>query len=90
MQSDLTLTLLGMAVMAAAVAGLFFLRFWRRTHDRLFIIFAVAFWLMGLNWLLLALMRQDETHLALLYAVRLLAFCLILFGIFDKNRKAGG
>ncbi|HYO08821.1 MAG TPA: DUF5985 family protein [Tepidisphaeraceae bacterium] len=87
MRPQLNDFLLGMAVMAAAVAGLFFLRFWRRTRDRLFIIFAVAFWLMGLNWLLLAAVGRDETKLASLYAIRLLAFCLILFAVVDKNRR---
>ena len=35
--------LLGMIVMACDAAGLFFLRFWKKTHDRLFAMFAVAF-----------------------------------------------
>jgi len=80
--------LLGMLVMASAVVGLFFLRFWRRTRDRLFAIFAAAFWLMGLNWLLLAFYRGDEVNSALLYLVRLIAFVLILVAIVDKNRSA--
>ena len=79
--------ILGMLVMAATIAGTFFLRFWRRTRDRLFAIFAVAFWLMGLNWLLLALFAGDEIHSAV-YAIRLLAFVLILLAIIDKNRAA--
>ena len=79
--------ILGTLVMASAVAGLFFLRFWRRTRDRLFAIFAVAFWLLGLNWLLLATIGRDEIHTAL-YGIRLIAFVLILIAIFDKNRKS--
>lgn len=78
--------ILGMLVMAAIVIGLHFLRFWRRTNDRLFLFFAVAFWLMGLNYLLLAFADRDEPNTAL-YAVRLLAFSLIIVGIVDKNRK---
>ena len=78
--------LLGSLVMGTFVAGLFFLRFWRRTGDRLFAIFAVAFWLMGLNWLLLATVRRDEVDTAL-YAIRLVAFVLILLAIIDKNRR---
>ena len=82
----INLLVLGMLVMSAAVTGLFFLRFWRRTHDRLFAIFAAAFWLMGLNWLLLAIFAADEIHSAV-YGIRLLAFVLILIGIVDKNRS---
>jgi hypothetical protein len=84
---NLNAFILGMLVMASAVAGTFFLRFWRRTRDRLFAIFAVAFWLMGLNWLLLAVYASDEINSAV-YAIRLLAFVLILLAILDKNRAA--
>ena len=80
--------LLGGVVMACGVAGLFFLRFWRKTRDRFFAIFATAFWVLGLNWLALAFVNQDEVRTAL-YVIRLLAFLLILLGILDKNRKAG-
>ena len=81
--------LLGGIVMGCAVAGLFFLRFWRRTGERLFLIFGVAFWTLGLNWLALAFTQQDEVR-TWLYAVRLVAFLLILFGIWDKNRPRAG
>ena len=84
---NLNSLILGMLVMAAAVVGTFFLRFWRRTHDRLFAIFAVAFFLLGLNWLLLAIYAGDEINSAV-YAIRLLAFVLILIAIVDKNRAA--
>lgn len=78
--------LLGAIVMACATAGLFFLRFFRRTSDRLFAIFAVAFWILGLNWLALAFTEQDEVRTAL-YFVRTLAFLLIIVAIIDKNRR---
>jgi hypothetical protein len=81
--------LLGAIVVACGVAGLFFLRFWRRTRDRLFLIFAVAFWTLGGNWLALAFINADEVR-TWLYAVRLAAFVLILLGIWDKNRPARG
>ena len=76
---------LGMLVLASLVAGLFFLRFWRQTRDRLFAIFAAAFFLLGLNWFWLSLVQTDEVDSAA-YAVRLLAFVLILIAIVDKNR----
>jgi hypothetical protein len=79
--------LLGLIVMGCLIAGLFFLRFWRKTRDRLFAVFALAFWLLALNWALLAFTAQDEARPAL-YAIRLLAFVLILIGIIDKNRAA--
>ena len=78
--------LLGAIVTACAVAGLFFLRFYRRTHDRLFAMFATAFWVLGLNWLALAFTEQNEVSTAL-YFVRTLAFLLIIVAIIDKNRR---
>ena len=77
----------GAIVMGYAVAGLFFMRFWRETRDRLFLIFACAFWILGLQRLALALSRnmvEDDTGL---YLVRLFAFLLILGAIVDKNRS---
>ena len=85
MQTQYTF-MLGALVLGCAVVGLFFLRFWRKTRDRLFAIFAVAFWLLGVNWLALAFTEQDEAK-TIYYAIRLLAFVLILIGIFDKNRS---
>ena len=81
--------LLGMIVMASLAAGLFFLRFWRKTRDRLFAIFAIAFWVLAANWLALAFINKDEIRTAL-YIVRLAAFVLILIGIIDKNRPHPG
>jgi hypothetical protein len=81
--------MLGAIVMASVVAGLFFLRFWRRTRDRLFLMFAAAFWLMAVNWAALAFTQADEIRTAF-YVVRLVAFVLILVAIIDKNRSRGG
>ena len=76
----------GALVMACGAAGLFFLRFWRKTRDRLFAIFAFAFWVLGVHWTVLALTPGMEEVHAVLYTIRLLAFLLILFAILDKNR----
>jgi hypothetical protein len=80
--------LLGVNVMACLVVGLFFLRFWRRTREFLFVIFAAAFWLMAINWALLAMTARgaEETRTGL-YVIRLTAFVLILLGILNKNRS---
>lgn len=80
--------LIGATTMGFWVAGLFFLRFWVQTRDRLFVIFAVAFWLMGINrFFFLMLIQVDEANSLPLYVVRLLAFGLILVAILDKNRS---
>lgn len=88
-QTLLNQFILGGVVMACLVAGLCFLRFWRRSGDRLFAMFAIAFWILGLNWLALAFTEQDEVRTAL-YFVRMMAFVLILVAIIDKNRAPAG
>jgi hypothetical protein len=78
----------GAIVMASATIGLFFLRFWRRTHDRLFLFFAVTFWLLGADWLALTLAPHDDAHPhTWLFLLRLTAFVVLLVGIWDKNRR---
>jgi glucose uptake protein GlcU len=76
----------GMLVMGYAVAGLFFLRFWRQTRDRLFGSFAAAFWLLAVQRAALAISNDPNADQVLLYGIRLLAFVVILVAIVDKNR----
>jgi hypothetical protein len=67
------------------VAALFFLRFWRRTHDRLFIAFAAAFALLALNQALAAFLGAGDELTPYTYVLRVLGFVLILVAIVDKN-----
>ena len=73
---------------AAWTAGLFFFRFWRGTHDRLFLLFGSAFWLLSLSWLGLALFDPTDETRPYVYAIRLLAFVLIIVATIDKNRNS--
>lgn len=77
----------GWIVAMCFAAGLFFLRFWRRTHDRLFGWFALAFWIMGAHWMALAFTVSENEFRPVFYFMRLLAFLVILFAILDKNRS---
>jgi hypothetical protein len=79
--------LMGALAMAFAVAGLFFLRFWRDTRDRLFAYFAVAFFVLAVNRVGLAFAAQQQVAGDYLYWVRFLAFVLILVAVLDKNRS---
>ena len=76
----------GALIMANLVIGLFFLRFWKRTRDRLFAMFAAAFWMLALNRIILASLDAQSEFRTPVYAVRLAAFVLILVAIIDKNR----
>ena len=69
------------------VVGLFFLRLWSRTRDAMFFWFALAFWLLGVGQAVLALASIPVEERSSVYLIRLLAFSLILFAIFRKNRE---
>lgn len=76
----------GAIMVGCFVAALFFYRFWRRTLDRLFVWFAVAFLLMGIERLVLAIAHLSEVSSPAIYVMRLIAFGLIIAAIVDKNR----
>lgn len=78
----------GAVAMGFFAAGLFFLRFWWRTRDRLFGAFAAAFWLLGINQALLVLANVPVEERSWLYLLRLAGFSLIILSIFMKNRRA--
>ena len=79
--------MLGAIAMATLTIGLFFLRFWKKTRDRFFLFFAVAFGLEGFNRILLGLNYNSNENDPIYYIVRLLSFILILIAIVDKNRS---
>jgi hypothetical protein len=79
----------GAVLMGYLVAGLFFFRFWKETQDRLFASFAAAFWILALHRLLVSLTPREYEGRAYLYTVRLFAYLLILYAIYEKNRTTG-
>lgn len=79
--------LLGVIACASLTAALFFLRFWRDTRDSLFLAFAVAFIIEGLNRCAMLLLSEPNEGSPWIYLVRLFAFLLILAGIVNKNRR---
>ena len=76
----------GALTMASAITGLYFLKFWKTSHDRLFIFFALAFWILALNWVVLAFTHPQPETRHYSFLIRLLAFALIVVAILDKNR----
>lgn len=78
----------GAITMGYLVAGLFFLKFWVESRDRLFLAFAVAFALLAAQRAVLALVRSLSDVALMLYALRVLAFLVIIAAIVDKNRPS--
>ena len=77
----------GAITMGFLVAGLLFLRFWRKTREPLFATFAAAFWLLGIAQALLALSAVPVEERSWLYLLRLAAFVLILVSVWRANRR---
>ena len=76
----------GAITMGYLVAGLYFLRYWKETRDRLFAFLALAFGTLAVQRFALALAEERSEGHTFLYVIRLLAFVIILLAIADKNR----
>jgi hypothetical protein len=78
----------GALMMACFVVGLFFLKFWKKTHDRLFFMFAIAFFLLSAERLVLGYIGVRHEFGHSVYLIRLSAFIMILVAIIQKNRES--
>jgi hypothetical protein len=88
MRSVLLALASGALTSAYIVIALFFAKFWRRTHDRLFVLFASAFALLAVQRVVLGVVREWAERSVPLYGLRLIAFLIIIVAIVDKNRAA--
>ena len=77
--------LIGIICTLYFVCALFFLKFWSRTRDRLFLAFAAAFVIEGLNRARFLVIEQPSEGSPGIYLVRLFAFALIAAAIAAKN-----
>ena len=77
----------GALAVTSVIASIFFMRYFRLTRDRLFVFFSIAFLVMALNWIGLAIADPSIETRHQVYVLRLLAFVLFLIGIIDKNRR---
>ena len=78
----------GATVIECLAAGVFFLRFWRRTGEGLFLAFAFAFWLLAANAALPTLLGRPAQAHGEVYLLRLAAFLLIILAIVAKNLRS--
>jgi uncharacterized membrane protein HdeD (DUF308 family) len=81
--------LLGIIVTASLTAAMFFMKFWRTSRDPLFLAFALAFLIEGVNRIAFLVIERPNEGSPAIYVVRLLAFLLILAAILRKNRDRG-
>lgn len=76
----------GATAMGCLALSVFFLRFWRRMRDRLFAFFSLAFLVFAINNVLIVTFGSRSESAVGIYGARAVAFGLILFAFFDKNR----
>jgi hypothetical protein len=77
----------GCICMGFLVASLFFFRFWKSSRDSLLLLFGLAFLLLSIERVVLALGSPgSEVHPGA-FTIRLAAFALIIAGIIQKNRR---
>ena len=77
--------LLGIIVTTSITAAAFFWKFWRQTRDTLFLAFAAAFFIEGVNRIAFLFIEAPNEGSPAIYVVRLIAFLLILSAIVRKN-----
>jgi uncharacterized membrane protein HdeD (DUF308 family) len=77
--------LVGVIAMGSLTASLFFLKFYSRTRDSLFLAFALAFGIEAVNRAVTIEFEGPREGSPWTYVVRLFAFLIILTAIVRKN-----
>jgi len=83
--AEMTAFLAGAVALGYLVAGVYFLRFFRQTGDRLFRSFAWAFWLFAANQVIATVLGAADERSGYVYLLRAVGFLLILAAIVRKN-----
>jgi hypothetical protein len=76
----------GAVTLGCLVVAIVFFRFWKQSRDRLFMAFGLAFTMLAVSYALIGLIPVADDFQVYVYAIRLMAFCTILFAIYEKNR----
>lgn len=79
--------LLGAIAACCFVIGLFFLRFWKNTHDRFFLFFALSFFIEGANRMSLVLFFDLLEASPSYYIIRVISYSFIIIAILAKNKR---
>lgn len=77
----------GVFTTLALVVSLFFANFYRKTKDRLFACFALSFFMLGVERIVITIFSITQERGSEVYLIRLVSLVLILWAIIDKNRR---
>ena len=75
----------GLITAGFVVAALFFLRFWSRAKDGLFLGFALCFALLAISQALSTLLGLPQEERSWIYLIRMTAFLVLIVAILRKN-----
>lgn len=78
---------LGFIATTSLVAAMFFLRFWTRTRDFLFVAFAIAFAVQALGSAAMVFVSNPDRIRSGIYVAYLCTYLLIVTAILRKNRR---
>lgn len=82
--------LLGVIATSSLTAGVFFLRFWKKTRDRLFLAFAFFFLVEVVNRVVLLYSERPNEGSPWIYLIRFVALLVLLAAILEKNYGRSG
>lgn len=85
--STFNAALIGATAMAALTAAVFFLRFWTRSRDPLFLLFSIAFGIDAVMRFVLGFSAHSAEDEPFYYLPRLVTFGLIIIAIAYKNMR---
>jgi hypothetical protein len=85
--STFNAALIGATAMAALTAAVFFLRFWTRSRDPLFLLFSIAFGIDAVMRFVLGFSAHSAEDEPFYYLPRLITFGLIIVAIVYKNMR---
>lgn len=86
--SDINIFMSGALAALCMVVALFFLRFYAKSRDRLFLCFSCAFVMLGVERVFISLNEISNEKVGSVIVIRIVSFILILLAIIDKNRRS--
>lgn len=78
----------GGSFLGFVAAGLVFLRFWQKSHDRFFATFSISFFMMAIERVLVLQINPEMEIHSYIYIFRLVGFIFVIAAIVEKNREA--
>jgi len=79
--------LVGFIFCAGLAISAFFVNFWRKTRDQLFLAFALVFAIEGVTRLLALFLALPNEQAPIISLVRLFGYIILIASIVGKNRR---